>query len=224
VGKSYAVVLIRNQAYTQWQLKQRSRDEFVGALPMHLDDSAGQAFKGFWKFLTSDTVTSSREHRSFFDLGVFVGKHLRALMLLRPAAAVNNGVPAEEDWQQRRSYDAEFYTMNAARLGGNLRLVKSPQPTMKTCLKVSVCLRYVFMVGCGLFPMRRLFGFEEFRSGLAAEPTNTIPSQRVSIHFQDALAIGSHATRYTFSSKSSAINSTKTPAMTFVIRGWNTAI
>lgn len=122
------------------------------------------AFKQIWTDLTSARVMNSTKFRPFFSLNIFQGANLRVLMLVRPAAAVNNGNPGEEDFQQLRTYGAEFYTMNAARTGSNLLLVKSPHPTMKTYLEPD---RQAWV--------DKLFGFDEFKSGLAAESTNAFP-------------------------------------------------
>jgi hypothetical protein len=53
---------------------------------MHVDEEAGETFLKIWTDLTSDEVTNSSEYRPFFNLDIFSGRDLRALMLASPGS------------------------------------------------------------------------------------------------------------------------------------------
>ena len=146
---------------------------------MSIDDNEGVTFKNMWTYLTTDKVSKSEKFLPFFSFKIFKAEDLRALMLIRPAAAVNNGNPPEKGMQPRQR-DADYYARESARPTNRLKIVRSPHPKMLAYTRAD---RHMWI--------EKLFGSEGYKSGLAAEPTNSIPLQRIDITPLEDLAPGS---------------------------------
>jgi len=125
-------------------------------------------------------------------------------MLVRPATGPNNGNPSEKDMQWK-PYGRAFQP----RMG----FVKTPHPIIKTYGKED---RQAWI--------DKLFGYEEFRSGLAAWPTDSLPPQRVNTNSQEDLSTGSsrHTSYVALQDLSEQLH--KDPCYDLVIRGWHTVI
>lgn len=176
---------------------------------MSIDDNEGITFNNIWTYLTSTEVINATTFQPFFSFKIFKAKDLRALMLVRPAAAVNNGNPPEQDMQPKQR-DADYYAMESARITNQLSEIKTPHPEMKPYVGED---RQAWN--------DKLFGFDGYKSGLAAEPTNTIPPQR--IHTED-LAAGSPRRASYIALQELSEQLHRVPCYDLVIRGWNSAI
>jgi len=191
-------------------MKQRHQQFLLGAPPMHIGTDAGASeFKTIWAFLTSTEVTNATTFRPFFSFRIFEAADLTALMLVGPAAAANNGNPPEKDTEPAQR-DADYYAMQSARSANKLDAMRSPHSTM---LPYTGADRHIWV--------EKLFGFEGFKLGLAPEPTNTIPPQRINITTPASPSVGSPRHKAYVALQGLSVQLCKSPCYDLVIRGWN---
>ena len=103
-----------------------------------------------WTYLTTDEVSELTKFLPFFSLEIFKAEDLRALMLVRPVAAVNNGNPAE-DGMEPKQRDADYYAMQSARFTNKLDIMQSPHATMLAYTRAD---RHIWV--------EKIFGFEGY--------------------------------------------------------------